>query len=60
MISKHHGFVNQYYGDGIMALYLGEAADAVNAAIELAKEAKAKRIPKTVRIITVMVSPVSD
>ncbi len=35
VITKHNGFVNQYYGDGIMALYLGEASDAVNAAVEM-------------------------
>jgi signal transduction histidine kinase/class 3 adenylate cyclase len=38
LISKHNGFVNQYYGDGIMALYLGKASDAVSAAIDMHKE----------------------
>lgn len=35
VISEHNGFVNQFYGDGIMALYLGKPADAIAAAIEM-------------------------
>lgn len=35
VISDHHGFVNQFYGDGIMALYLGKSSDAIDAAIEM-------------------------
>ena len=29
IIQQHGGFVNQYYGDGIMALFLNEAEDAL-------------------------------
>lgn len=38
IIRKHQGFVNQYYGDGIMALYPEKADDAVNAAVEMQKK----------------------
>ena len=37
IISKHDGFVNQYYGDGIMALYVNSAENAVRAAVEMHK-----------------------
>lgn len=33
VIGKNHGFVNQYLGDAIMAIFPGNAADALNAAI---------------------------
>lgn len=33
IIQVHNGFVNQYYGDGIMALFLHEPADALRAAV---------------------------
>ncbi|MEM9985007.1 MAG: adenylate/guanylate cyclase domain-containing protein, partial [Bacteroidota bacterium] len=32
IIQAHQGFVNQYYGDGIMALFMHEPADALQAA----------------------------
>jgi signal transduction histidine kinase/class 3 adenylate cyclase/FixJ family two-component response regulator len=38
VIKKNDGFVNQYYGDGIMALFLGKAEKAVTASIETQKE----------------------
>jgi len=37
VIQKNKGFVNQYYGDGIMALFLSEPEDAVKASIETQK-----------------------
>ena len=50
LIKKHHGFVNQYYGDGIMSLFLQQPEDAISAAIAIHialrkynKERKAKR-----------------
>ncbi|MEM9983900.1 MAG: adenylate/guanylate cyclase domain-containing protein [Bacteroidota bacterium] len=33
LIQAHQGFVNQYYGDGIMALFMSGADDALKAAI---------------------------
>ncbi|MEM7368148.1 MAG: adenylate/guanylate cyclase domain-containing protein [Bacteroidota bacterium] len=33
VISDHKGFVNQYYGDGIMAIFMNSPADAIEAAI---------------------------
>lgn len=33
VISDHKGFVNQYYGDGIMAIFMNSPADAVESAI---------------------------
>ncbi len=38
VIKKNNGFVNQYYGDGIMALFLGKAEEAVKTSIEIQKE----------------------
>ncbi len=36
-IRKHHGFIDKYLGDGIMALFPGGAEDAVNTAIEIVR-----------------------
>lgn len=36
-IRKNHGFINQYLGDSIMAIFPGNASDALNAAIEMQK-----------------------
>lgn len=38
IIHEHNGFVNQYYGDGIMALFMGGADDAVQAAVKMQQE----------------------
>lgn len=35
IIRRHHGFINQYLGDSIMAIFPREPADALNAAIEM-------------------------
>jgi adenylate cyclase len=35
IIRKHKGFINQYLGDAIMAIFPGNAADALAAAIEM-------------------------
>lgn len=35
IIRMHHGFVSQFYGDGIMALFPREYADSVDAAIKM-------------------------
>jgi len=37
VIEKHNGFIDQYYGDGVMALFPGSPDDAVMAAISLHK-----------------------
>lgn len=37
VIQENKGFVNQYYGDGIMALFLSEPKDAIKASIETQK-----------------------
>ena len=37
-IRKHHGFINQYLGDAIMAIFPGTAADALSAAVEMQKQ----------------------
>lgn len=34
-ITKHHGFIDKYIGDAVMALFPREAADAVRAATEI-------------------------
>ena len=38
IIRKHNGFINQYLGDSIMAIFPVNAADALRAAIEIQKE----------------------
>jgi hypothetical protein len=37
MISQHHGFIDKYIGDAIMALFSRSADDAVNAGIAMLK-----------------------
>lgn len=37
-IRRHHGFINQYLGDAIMAIFPGTAADALSAAVEMQKQ----------------------
>jgi class 3 adenylate cyclase len=39
-IRKNKGFINQYLGDAIMAIFPGNAADALSAAIDMQKEVK--------------------
>ncbi len=38
VILKNHGFINQYLGDGIMAIFPSNPSDALKAAIEMQKE----------------------
>lgn len=38
IIRKHNGFINQYLGDSIMAIFPKNAADALDAGIEIQKE----------------------
>lgn len=38
VIRKHNGFINQYLGDAIMAIFPGSPSDALNAAIEMQKQ----------------------
>lgn len=38
IIRKNHGFVDKYLGDGVMALFDGEATDAVRAGVELQQQ----------------------
>jgi adenylate cyclase len=35
IIREHHGFINQYLGDAIMAIFPGRASDALAAAVEM-------------------------
>lgn len=37
-IRENNGFVNQYYGDGVMALFLKKPEDGINAAIKMLRE----------------------
>jgi len=41
VIKEHNGFIDQYYGDGIMALFPGKADDAVIAAVAMNRVVKA-------------------
>ncbi|HEY5392648.1 MAG TPA: adenylate/guanylate cyclase domain-containing protein, partial [Hanamia sp.] len=38
IIRKHNGFINQYLGDSIMAIFPSDASDALAAAIDIQKE----------------------
>lgn len=38
IIREHNGFINQYLGDAIMAIFPGNAADALAAAVDMQKE----------------------
>ncbi|MEP6615090.1 MAG: adenylate/guanylate cyclase domain-containing protein [Ginsengibacter sp.] len=38
IIRQHNGFINQYLGDAIMAIFPGHASDALSAAIAMQKE----------------------
>ncbi len=56
IIDRNNGFINQYYGDGIMALFLDKPTDAVEAAIEMQKKIRdynKRRILKTRKPIRV-------
>jgi class 3 adenylate cyclase len=37
IIREHHGFINQYLGDAIMAIFPGKASDALAAAVDMQK-----------------------
>ncbi|MEZ4687147.1 MAG: response regulator, partial [Bacteroidia bacterium] len=37
IITEHNGFVNQYFGDGLMALFMKSYDDGISAAIEMQK-----------------------
>jgi len=37
IIREHHGFINQYLGDAIMAIFPGNASDALAAAVKMQK-----------------------
>ena len=39
-IKQNKGFVSQYFGDGIMALFLNKSEDAVRAAVEMQRKLK--------------------
>ena len=39
-IRKHHGFINQYLGDAIMAIFPQQPSDALEAAIEMHQEVR--------------------
>jgi class 3 adenylate cyclase len=41
IVRKHHGFINQYLGDSIMAIFPVNASNALEAAIEIQKEMQA-------------------
>ena len=51
-IRKHHGFVNQYLGDAIMAIFPGNAADALAAAVDMQKEVEALNIARSKNQLT--------
>jgi adenylate cyclase len=41
VIRRHHGFINQYLGDSIMAIFPGDPVNALHAAIEMQKTIQA-------------------
>lgn len=47
IIRQHHGFIDKYIGDAIMALFPGDADDAVRAAIDMQRSVAALRATAT-------------
>lgn len=47
IIRKHHGFINKYIGDAIMALFAGTATDAIQAAIAMQHRVRHYNIHRT-------------
>lgn len=47
IIRSHNGFINQYLGDSIMAIFPGSARDALQAAIEMQKAVHALNLIRT-------------
>lgn len=45
-ITKYHGFIDKYIGDSIMALFVGNADEAVNAAISMLQRLKKYNITR--------------
>ena len=49
IIRNHNGFINQYLGDAIMALFPGNAADALAAAVEMKKNIHELNIKRSLK-----------
>jgi adenylate cyclase len=49
IIRSHNGFINQYLGDAIMALFPGSAADALAAAVEMKKNIHELNIKRSLK-----------
>ncbi|MEP7373837.1 MAG: adenylate/guanylate cyclase domain-containing protein [Chitinophagaceae bacterium] len=49
IIRNHNGFINQYLGDAIMALFPGSAADALAAAVEMRKNIHELNIKRSLK-----------
>ena len=49
VIIENNGFVNQYYGDGIMALFVNRPEDAINAAIGIHKKVQEYNIRRKLK-----------
>ena len=49
IIRRHNGFINQYLGDAIMALFPGSATDALAAAIEMRKNIHGLNITRSLK-----------
>ena len=46
---QQHGFINQYLGDAIMAIFPGNAADALHAAIKMLKSLREFNVSRVLK-----------
>jgi adenylate cyclase len=49
IIRQHNGFINQYLGDAIMAIFPGNASDALNAAIKMQKAVREFNVSRVLK-----------
>jgi adenylate cyclase len=49
IIRQHDGFINQYLGDAIMAIFPGNASDALSAAIKMQKAVREFNVSRVLR-----------
>jgi len=49
IIRRHNGFINQYLGDAIMAIFPGSSEDAVSAAVEMQMSLNEFNISRTIK-----------
>jgi class 3 adenylate cyclase len=49
IIRQHNGFINQYLGDAVMAIFPGNASDALNAAIKMQRAVREFNVSRVLK-----------